>query len=49
MQKPEDLWRNHSKKVHPKPHRKESLAWKAIEKVCLPVFIYPTTVRKWFK
>lgn len=31
--KPEDLWRNHSKKVHPKPHRKDSTAWKAIEKI----------------
>ncbi|KAK1373644.1 putative LOV domain-containing protein [Heracleum sosnowskyi] len=31
--KPEDLWRNHSKKVYPKPHRKDSSAWKAIEKI----------------
>nr|AML79199.1 putative LOV domain-containing protein [Galium boreale] len=31
--KPEDLWANHSKKVHPKPHRRDSEAWKAIQKV----------------
>ncbi|XWS28918.1 hypothetical protein CRYUN_Cryun25bG0113100 [Craigia yunnanensis] len=30
---PEDLWINHSKVVHPKPHRKESPSWKAIQKV----------------
>ncbi|CAI9105241.1 OLC1v1004124C1 [Oldenlandia corymbosa var. corymbosa] len=32
-QKPEDLWANHSKVVHPKPHRRDSAAWKAIQKV----------------
>nr|AML76782.1 putative LOV domain-containing protein [Euploca tenella] len=32
-QKPEDLWANHSKLVHPKPHRKDSPAWKAIQKI----------------
>nr|AML76705.1 putative LOV domain-containing protein [Actaea racemosa] len=31
--KPEDLWKNHSKKVHPKPHRKDSPAWRAISKI----------------
>ncbi|RVW65851.1 Phototropin-1 [Vitis vinifera] len=31
--KPEDLWSNHSKVVLPKPHRKESSAWKAIQKI----------------
>nr|AML78362.1 putative LOV domain-containing protein [Rauvolfia tetraphylla] len=31
--KPEDLWINHSKVVHPKPHRKDSPSWKAIQKV----------------
>nr|AML76691.1 putative LOV domain-containing protein [Philoxerus vermicularis] len=31
--KPEDLWANHSKIVQPKPHRKDSPAWKAIQKV----------------
>ncbi|XP_065866773.1 phototropin-1 isoform X2 [Euphorbia lathyris] len=31
--KPEDLWANHSKRVHPKPHRKETPSWKAIQKV----------------
>nr|AML79164.1 putative LOV domain-containing protein [Drimys winteri] len=31
--KPEDLWINHSKVVHPKPHRKESMSWRAIQKV----------------
>ncbi|KAK7402153.1 hypothetical protein VNO78_14191 [Psophocarpus tetragonolobus] len=31
--KPDDLWLNHSKAVHPKPHRKDDLAWKAIQKV----------------
>ncbi|XP_022731591.1 phototropin-1 [Durio zibethinus] len=30
---PEDLWMNHSKVVHPKPHRKDSPSWKAIQKV----------------
>nr|AML78812.1 putative LOV domain-containing protein [Arabis alpina] len=30
---PEDLWANHSKIVHSKPHRKDSPPWKAIEKV----------------
>nr|AML76739.1 putative LOV domain-containing protein [Canella winterana] len=30
---PEDLWMKHSKVVHPKPHRKESSSWKAIQKV----------------
>ncbi|CAL8999362.1 unnamed protein product [Prunus brigantina] len=31
--KPEDLWMNHSKVVHPKPHRKNSPHWRAIEKI----------------
>nr|AML78312.1 putative LOV domain-containing protein [Daphne giraldii] len=31
--KPEDLWMNHSKVVHPKPHRKDSSAWIAIQKI----------------
>ncbi|XP_055833124.1 phototropin-1-like isoform X2 [Solanum dulcamara] len=31
--KPEDLWRNHSKVVQPKPHRKGSPSWKAIQKI----------------
>nr|AHZ63853.1 phototropin [Welwitschia mirabilis] len=31
--KPDDLWRNHSKVVCPKPHGKHSSAWKAIQKV----------------
>nr|AML78835.1 putative LOV domain-containing protein [Cysticapnos vesicaria] len=31
--KPEDLWRNHSKTVLPKPHRKDSSSWKAIQKI----------------
>nr|AML78726.1 putative LOV domain-containing protein [Cunonia capensis] len=31
--KPEDLWMNHSKVVHPKPHRRESPSWKAIQKI----------------
>nr|AML78485.1 putative LOV domain-containing protein [Erythroxylum coca] len=31
--KPEDLWANHSKVVHPKPHRKGSPSWKAIQKI----------------
>ncbi|MCD7455122.1 Phototropin-1 [Datura stramonium] len=31
--KPEDLWRNHSKVVHPKPHRKDNPSWKAIQKI----------------
>nr|AML77011.1 putative LOV domain-containing protein [Calycanthus floridus] len=30
---PEDLWINHSKVVIPKPHRKESPSWKAIQKI----------------
>uniref|UniRef100_A0A1J3J404 non-specific serine/threonine protein kinase n=1 Tax=Noccaea caerulescens TaxID=107243 RepID=A0A1J3J404_NOCCA len=30
---PEDLWANHSKIVHSKPHRKDSPPWKAIQKV----------------
>ncbi|XVF46425.1 hypothetical protein PTKIN_Ptkin03bG0025600 [Pterospermum kingtungense] len=30
---PEDLWMNHSKVVHPKPHRKDSPYWKAIQKI----------------
>ncbi|EOY34234.1 Phototropin 1 isoform 1 [Theobroma cacao] len=30
---PEDLWMNHSKVVHPKPHRKDSPFWKAIQKI----------------
>lgn len=33
MQKPEDLWANHSKVVHAKPHRKDSASWNAIQKV----------------
>ncbi|CAK9166705.1 unnamed protein product [Ilex paraguariensis] len=32
-QKPEDLWMNHSKLVHPKPHRKDSPTWRAIQKI----------------
>uniref|UniRef100_A0A126X317 non-specific serine/threonine protein kinase n=1 Tax=Illicium floridanum TaxID=13098 RepID=A0A126X317_ILLFL len=31
--KPEDLWINHSKMVFPKPHRKESSSWRAIQKI----------------
>nr|AML78215.1 putative LOV domain-containing protein [Juglandaceae sp. BC-2016] len=31
--KPEDLWSNHSKVVHPKPHRKYSPSWSAIQKI----------------
>ncbi|KAL3620642.1 Phototropin-1 [Castilleja foliolosa] len=31
--KPEDLWKNHSKVVHPKPHRKNSLPWNTIQKI----------------
>ncbi|OWM68855.1 hypothetical protein CDL15_Pgr025042 [Punica granatum] len=31
--KPEDLWANHSRIVQPKPHRKESPSWEAIQKV----------------
>ncbi|KAK3206126.1 hypothetical protein Dsin_020172 [Dipteronia sinensis] len=31
--KPEDLWANHSKVVHPKPHRKDTTSWKAIQKI----------------
>nr|AAA50304.1 protein kinase [Pisum sativum]prf//1909355A protein kinase [Pisum sativum] len=31
--KPEDLWMNHSKMVHPKPHRREDAAWRAIQKI----------------
>ncbi|XP_041995139.1 phototropin-1-like isoform X2 [Salvia splendens] len=31
--KPEDLWKNHSKVVHPKPHRKDSPSWQAIQKI----------------
>nr|AML78470.1 putative LOV domain-containing protein [Copaifera officinalis] len=29
---PEDLWMNHSKLVHPKPHRKNDPAWIAVQK-----------------
>ncbi|KAJ0084790.1 hypothetical protein Patl1_30809 [Pistacia atlantica] len=31
--KPEDLWINHSKLVQPKPHRKDTPSWKAIQKI----------------
>nr|AML79174.1 putative LOV domain-containing protein [Schizolaena sp. BC-2016] len=31
--KPEDLWLNHSKMIHPKPHRKDSPSWRAIQKI----------------
>nr|AML78629.1 putative LOV domain-containing protein [Codariocalyx motorius] len=31
--KPEDLWMNHSKVVHPKPHRRDEAAWKAIQEI----------------
>ncbi|KAM4095502.1 hypothetical protein ACJW30_08G033900 [Castanea mollissima] len=31
--KPEDLWINHSKVVHPKPHRKDTTSWNAIRKI----------------
>nr|AML77471.1 putative LOV domain-containing protein [Lobelia siphilitica] len=30
---PEDLWKNHSKLVHPKPHRKDTQPWRAIQKI----------------
>ncbi|KAA3489585.1 phototropin-1-like isoform X1 [Gossypium australe] len=30
---PKDLWMNHSKVVHPKPHRKDSPSWNAIQKI----------------
>lgn len=32
-QTPDDLWAKHSNAVHPKPHRRDSSAWKAILKV----------------
>ncbi|XP_050235380.1 phototropin-1 [Mercurialis annua] len=32
-QKPEDLWANHSKVVRPKPHRRDTTPWKAIQKI----------------
>ncbi|KAK7262390.1 hypothetical protein RJT34_29962 [Clitoria ternatea] len=31
--KPDDLWMNHSKVVHPKPHRRDEDAWKSIQKI----------------
>nr|AML78597.1 putative LOV domain-containing protein [Takakia lepidozioides] len=31
--KPEDLWSKHSQVVHPKPHRKHSASWNAINKI----------------
>lgn len=31
--KPEDLWANHSKVTVPKPHRRDSTSWKAIQKI----------------
>ncbi|XP_042509982.1 phototropin-1 isoform X2 [Macadamia integrifolia] len=31
--KPEDLWMKHSKTVLPKPHRKDSSSWRAIQKI----------------
>ncbi|XP_062020806.1 phototropin-1-like [Rosa rugosa] len=31
--KPEDLWMNHSKVIHPKPHRRDSPPWRAIQKI----------------
>nr|AML76717.1 putative LOV domain-containing protein [Ardisia revoluta] len=31
--KPDDLWMNHSKMVHPKPHMKDSSSWRAITKI----------------
>nr|AML78649.1 putative LOV domain-containing protein [Trochodendron aralioides] len=31
--KPEDLWINHSKRVFPKPHRRDSSSWIAIQKI----------------
>ncbi|KAG9153728.1 hypothetical protein Leryth_005861 [Lithospermum erythrorhizon] len=31
--KPEDLWKNHSKVVHPKPHRRECPSWKVIQEI----------------
>ncbi|GMJ08926.1 NONPHOTOTROPIC HYPOCOTYL 1, phototropin 1, ROOT PHOTOTROPISM 1 [Hibiscus trionum] len=30
---PEDLWMSHSKVVHPKPHRRDTPSWRAIQKV----------------
>ncbi|XP_048140680.1 phototropin-1 isoform X2 [Rhodamnia argentea] len=30
---PEDLWANHSKMVYPKPHRKDSPSWRAIQQI----------------
>nr|AML78619.1 putative LOV domain-containing protein [Dryas octopetala] len=31
--KPEDLWIKHSNVVHPKPHRRDSPSWRAIQKI----------------
>ncbi|XP_078429974.1 phototropin 1 isoform X2 [Wolffia australiana] len=31
--KPEDLWANHSKMVHPKAHRRDNSSWRAIQRV----------------
>ncbi|KAK8941221.1 Phototropin-1 [Platanthera zijinensis] len=31
--KPEDLWANHSKIVHPKPHKKNNASWMIIQKI----------------
>lgn len=33
LKTPEDLWANHSKVVHCKPHRKDSPPWIAIQKI----------------
>lgn len=33
FQKPEDLWAIHSKPVYPRPHKKDSASWAAIQKV----------------
>nr|AML78822.1 putative LOV domain-containing protein [Gyrostemon ramulosus] len=31
--RPEDLWAMHSKPVYPRPHKRESSSWKAIQKI----------------
>ena len=40
IQRPEDLWVNHSKSVSPKPHMKDTAPWRAIQKVCCMQYIF---------
>lgn len=48
FQRPEDLWAVHSRPVFPKPHKRSSSCWIAIQKVSVCVCMHTHTWWMWF-